>query len=176
MRHGQTHWNAAGRLQGALDSDLTATGVAQARQQAQLVRDIDAIRISSPQGRAAQTAAIVFKGRAWHNDPRLSEIGIGDFAGRNAAELRAQHPWLFEAGNLAWYDHCPGGEGLAALRGRCLSFLHDIQEPTILVTHGVTLAMLIALGTGWNFDTIGPNFMQQGIVLHLSGGQLHPLK
>ncbi|WP_108502373.1 histidine phosphatase family protein [Paracoccus indicus] len=176
MRHGQTHWNVAGRLQGALDSPLTDTGVSQARCQAQLTRDIEAVRVSSPQGRAEQTAAIVFEGRAWHSDPRLSEIGIGSFAGQDAAKLRAENPRLFRDGNLSWYDHCPGGEGLAALQERCRDFLKEHRAPTIVVTHGVTLAMLFAIRTGRNFATIGPEIMRQGIVLHLTGRRFRILQ
>ena len=176
MRHGQTYWNAAGRLQGALDSPLTDTGISQARGQAQLTRDIEALRISSPQGRAEQTAAIVFEGRAWHSDARLSEIGIGSYAGQDAAKLRAENPRLFRNGNLTWYDHCPGGEGLAALRARCRDFLQERHEPTIVVTHGVTLAMLFAIRTGRNFATIDPEIMRQGIVLHLIGRRFRVMK
>lgn len=40
MRHGQTVWNAEGRMQGRLDSPLTPLGEAQARRLAWLVRDL----------------------------------------------------------------------------------------------------------------------------------------
>lgn len=175
MRHGQTHWNAAGRLQGALDSPLTELGVAQARRQAQLVRDIDAMRFSSPQGRAMQTAAIVFKDQSWQSDPRLAEIGIGSFAGCDVAELRARHPAIFQHGNLAWYDHCPGGEGLTALRMRCRDFLDHLTEPAMVVTHGVTLAMLLSVRTGRDFADLDSRCMRQGGVLHLSGRAIRSL-
>ena len=60
MRHGQTVWNAEGRLQGRMDSPLTALGRAQARRQAQLVQGISATRYASTAGRAVETARIVY--------------------------------------------------------------------------------------------------------------------
>jgi len=38
LRHGQTEWNAAGRLQGHLDSPLTEKGLRQARRQHELLQ------------------------------------------------------------------------------------------------------------------------------------------
>ena len=37
MRHGQTVWNAEGRMQGKLDSPLNDLGIAQAQAQARLI-------------------------------------------------------------------------------------------------------------------------------------------
>ena len=37
LRHGETEWNLAGRMQGAMDSPLTAKGRAQAAAQARLL-------------------------------------------------------------------------------------------------------------------------------------------
>ena len=88
MRHGETEWNVAGRLQGRSDSALTARGRAQAARQARLVAAIRGKRVSSPQGRACDSARIVFAGQAFATDPRLAEICIGDWTGRSAAALR----------------------------------------------------------------------------------------
>ena len=41
MRHGQTVWNAEGRMQGRMNSPLTEFGAEQARRQAWLVREVD---------------------------------------------------------------------------------------------------------------------------------------
>ena len=86
LRHGETEWNRAGRMQGALDSPLTETGRAQARRQGVILRafGIEGWRwVASPQGRAAQTAAIAAQGLDLEiaTDDRLKEIGIGDWTG-----------------------------------------------------------------------------------------------
>ena len=61
LRHGQTEWNAEGRLQGHLDSPLTEKGLRQAQRQNEILQpyDLTGFRfISSPQGRAHMTAQI----------------------------------------------------------------------------------------------------------------------
>lgn len=148
MRHGETEWNVAGRLQGRSDSALTARGRAQAARQAQLIAAIDASRFSSPQGRARDSARIVFAGQPFATDPRLAEICIGDWTGRSAAELRAEAPDAFTGPRLNWYDQAPGGERFAGLRARVRAFLAELGEPAIIVTHGITLRMIRAELTG----------------------------
>lgn len=58
-RHGQTEWNVAQRIQGQLDSPLTAQGKQQAALLAEQCRPLNITQIlTSPLGRAIQTADI----------------------------------------------------------------------------------------------------------------------
>jgi len=68
VRHGETDWNAARRIQGSTDIPLNATGRAQAKRTGRLLasRRWDAL-VSSPLSRAFETAAIIG-----------GEIGIDD--------------------------------------------------------------------------------------------------
>ena len=62
LRHGQTVWNASGRMQGRADSPLTALGVSQAGEQGEILANEGLEGFSawcSPLGRAQQTAQIV---------------------------------------------------------------------------------------------------------------------
>jgi probable phosphoglycerate mutase len=60
LRHGETDWNRDGRFQGWTDVPLNATGLAQARAAAELVRDLGIRTIcASPLARALDTARIV---------------------------------------------------------------------------------------------------------------------
>jgi len=60
LRHGQTDWNAQGRIQGHTNTPLNDTGRAQARAAAGLLADRTIARIiSSPLDRALKTATIV---------------------------------------------------------------------------------------------------------------------
>ena len=57
VRHGETHWNVAARIQGQRDSELTAIGIAQAEAIAQrLAAEPFDLVISSDLGRAVATA------------------------------------------------------------------------------------------------------------------------
>ena len=161
MRHGETLWNIEGRLQGRADSPLSERGLRQADWLAQLTRGIDGARVSSPLGRADQTARVVF-GTRFRHDPRLSEICVGDFAGHLERDLRARHPALFQGDDLAWYDRCPGGEGFAALEARCRAFLADLTGPTLVVTHGITLRMLRRLALDRDAALLSEGVIHQG--------------
>lgn len=169
MRHGETEWNVARRMQGRRDSPLTARGRAQAARQAELVAGIEAARLASPQGRACETARIVFAGQPFATDPRLAEICIGDWSGRTACELRAEAPLAFAGAPLGWYDHAPRGEGFAGLRARVRAFLADLAGPAIVVTHGITLRMIRAELTGE--DLHGNTHFDQGAVHLIRAGR-----
>lgn len=148
LRHGQTEWNAEGRLQGRIDSPLSALG----HRQAQAQRDILAVcdlagftGFASPQGRAFHTAALVLAGQVpfIHSDLRLVEIGIGAWEGLHRDDLPLDRPIEeSDEGALDFYERAPGGEGFAALRSRCQSFLDDLPGPAAIVTHGITSRML----------------------------------
>ena len=155
LRHGETEWNREGRFQGALHSPLTELGRAQAERQARILAGLDldgvVIRVS-PQARAFQTAAIALSGHGadLHTDDRLRELEVGDWSGQHKDEITAVGATKPDApdGWLAQLEFAPGGEGLAALRARCESFLDDLSGPTLCVTHGVTGRMLRGLALG----------------------------
>ena len=54
VRHGQTKWNVEMRLQGTLDSDLTETGIFQAKKLSERLADIEFSKdYASPSGRTS---------------------------------------------------------------------------------------------------------------------------
>lgn len=62
VRHGQTDWNAAGRMQGTSDIPLNDTGRAQAREAGRRIAELAEswdLLVSSPLGRARETAQII---------------------------------------------------------------------------------------------------------------------
>lgn len=164
MRHGETEWNAEGRMQGRLNSHLTETGLRQARRQAELVTHIDADRYSSPQGRAVETAGIIFEGKDFVLDERLREIDVGGFSGRLTEDLRREHPELFTGSRLDWYDRTPDGEHFEQLSSRCRDFLDQLEGPALIVTHGITLHMLLILSLDLPLSRIGEIKLEQGAI------------
>ena len=113
LRHGETEWNLAGRMQGHLDSALTELGREQARRQGRLLSQVvtEACEwFSSPQGRAFNTARIAAPhGQHIEQDMRLKEIGMGDWTGLTRLEIGQERPDLFEEGvaALSYYGQGP---------------------------------------------------------------------
>ncbi|QFT60170.1 Glucosyl-3-phosphoglycerate phosphatase [Sulfitobacter sp. THAF37] len=172
LRHGETTWNASGRLQGHFHADLTDQGRAQAEAQRRILaqRDLTGFQvISSPQGRAVQTARIVMRDMpgALLTDPALAEIGLGDWAGEDRADLIAR---TGARDGFELYELAPGGEGLAALHRRCTAFLAGLDRPSVLVTHGITSRMLRLILTGQTPSALREIGGGQGVVFHVAGG------
>lgn len=95
IRHGQTTYNATGRMQGHLDTELSEVGLSQARAAADLLVDkqITAI-VSSDLIRARDTAAVIGEklGIKVDVDKRLRETHLGDWQGMTSAEVDEQYP------------------------------------------------------------------------------------
>lgn len=81
VRQGETDWNLNKKFNGCTDIKLNQTGIAQAKQQAENLRNVDfKACFSSPQTRARQTCEIIYGGPIIFDD-RLAEINCGDFEG-----------------------------------------------------------------------------------------------
>lgn len=158
IRHGVTAWNREGRFQGHLDPPLEAEGRNQARLLAKRLAthpDERPIRIaSSPLARAAQTASIIAaalgagqKAPAVALDPRLMEIGQGEWEGRSHAQLAVEDAeryavWRSSAGGRP----PPAGEPIAAASKRVRAVLEELLAadgwPLCIVSHGGTLRLV----------------------------------
>ena len=149
LRHGQTAFNAAGRMQGQLDSPLTAWGQSQAEgmgaRLASLVGTTAFAVYVSPLGRTRASAAIVLSHLPPPSlvrfDPRLMEIGMGKWDGLTDYEIEAEYPGA-RAGMTAqqWAYHGPDGEDFATVQRRLIAAMADIaadpRPVKIVVSHG----------------------------------------
>lgn len=172
LRHAETEWNEAGRLQGGFDSALTARGNAQAQAQQQILtgRTLQGFRaFTSPQGRAAHTAQIALQGLDLPvtQDEALREIGLGEWAGEDRKALISKHG---AADGFELYALAPGGEGFAALEERCRDFLTRLEGPAVLITHGITSRMIRLIVTGHPAHALRDMPGGQGVVFHLKDG------
>ena len=149
LRHGETLWNLAGRLQGQQDSPLTARGVRHAEENGQLLRaqleDPKAWRIvSSPLGRCWQTAALVAEAleldpNGIRFEPRLKEIDYGIWEGQTHEEIAVRYAVLWRTRQLdKWNFTVPGGESYAGLAARAASWLDEVPATArlIVIAHG----------------------------------------
>jgi probable phosphoglycerate mutase len=175
LRHGETVWNAEGRLQGHLDSPLTATGREQARAQRDiLARCLPAgvTALSSPSGRAWETARIAAAelGLPLRADTALREVHLGAWQGRRIEEITAELPPDAREDPHLWKFRAPGGETLDGMTARLTALLDRLQGPSVLVTHGVTSRVLRCLLLGRPPEALSELPGGQGVVHHVSAG------
>ena len=152
-RHGETDWNAAGRLQGQTDVPLNETGCAQASALAERLRreGIAAIATSDLQ-RARATAEIVARALGLDValvDPDLREQRFGRFEGLTRSECQRRFPE--EWARYVDGSSPPGGEPTASLLARAVASVERIagrlRSPALVITHGgVMRAVLGAAG------------------------------
>ncbi len=151
MRHGETAWNAAARIQGQLDIPLSPRGEQQAQRLAGRLagEPIDAV-YSSDLARAAQTAQPLARrlGLAPRPEPRLRERRFGLFEGSSYAEAEQRWPAEF----ARWRERdpdvaIPGGEAPREVARRVLAAVAGIVRAhpgaTVAVfTHGGVLDVI----------------------------------
>jgi len=133
VRHGQTAFNAEGRIQGAKDSPLTALGEEQGRRLGQMLGRIapkEVRIIASPLGRTQHTARIIREhggfGSPIETDARLAEISLGEWDGMLKGDIRERVP-DYDAGpnRWSWFFNAPGGDSWDALNTRLQSWLEE---------------------------------------------------
>lgn len=159
VRHGQTDWNLAQRVQGQLDIPLNHAGRAQAAAlgRALATEPLDAI-YSSDLMRAYETAAAV---AAQPGQPEvrpeagLRERRFGSFEGLSFAEIEARFPRDNERWRTRDLAYAPGGHGepLPVFHERALVAVTRLAQRhlggrILLVSHGGVLDCLYRAAQG----------------------------
>jgi probable phosphoglycerate mutase len=160
LRHGQTDFNLASRMQGQLDTQLTEVGRAQASAAAEVLAKRQPLLIVSSDLRRAYDTAVALGERTGllvQVDNRLRETHLGDWQGMTHAEVDAAAPgarqeWRDDA---SWAPH--GGESRVDVAARSLPLVADLlrsesewgaidepARPVVLVGHGGLIAALTA--------------------------------
>lgn len=151
IRHGETDWNLAGRIQGATDIPLNDTGRRQAAEAAQslVLSGRPVLLAASDLGRARETAEIIGRAHGWGvplEVPALRERAYGEAEGRTVDDFVADYG--------AWPTAVvPGAETREELRSRAVSALHQLaraarrQAPlavdVVAVSHGALIGELL---------------------------------
>tara|TARA_Y100000782_G_scaffold13761_1_gene14136 strand:- start:161 stop:778 length:618 start_codon:yes stop_codon:yes gene_type:complete len=151
VRHGESEWNRAGRIQGQVNSPLTDLGINQAKATRDYLSGIllnQQLEIyTSPLDRALQTAEIIAQGIDHPSskiiiEERLNDFNVGEISGTfgwdkvaeifpEQAQLRLQDPMRF---------HPSGGESGAEFEARLRSLLEDLKDDgtlKLMVSHGI---------------------------------------
>lgn len=152
VRHGQTDWNAAGKLQGQVDIPLNAAGREQAREaiaelhaMGQEIGGWDVV-VSSPLGRAAETAQIIADGLALplgDTDMGLIERSFGSAEGAEVWGLTDEEKAPIFA--VAEPEAEVARRGIDALRR--IAQLYP-GENVLVVAHGTLIRLTVDELTG----------------------------
>jgi len=162
IRHGETDWNAIGRLQGTQDIPLNELGREQAAHVGGILAGLFARDgrnrfslpfVASPLGRARATMELVrgtlnLPPHDYAIDDRLREIAYGAWEGSTLKEAQARDPERF-ARRLAdkWNVAAPGGESYASVQARVSDWYDQLLVDTVAVAHGGTArALMVTLG------------------------------
>ncbi len=151
IRHGQTDWNLAARLQGSQDIPLNATGQAQADANGAMLaghfreagRDPASLAfVASPLGRSRETMERVR--RACGLDPAdyrvvpdLREVSFGRFEGLTYADIERLDPAAgAEIRRDKWHFLPPEGESYVMLAARIAAWWASTAGDMVIVSHG----------------------------------------
>jgi probable phosphoglycerate mutase len=187
VRHGETDWNVAGRLQGRRDIPLNGKGRAQASHCGDVLRDLFARDgtdpnhldyASSPLSRATETMALLrtalgLDGPNFRIDPGLAEISFGDWEGFTIAQLRHRDPQRLAAREHdKWAFVPPGGESYREVSERMAIWYRALERDIVVCAHGGTARGLMAY-LGLAKPAAAPLIdIEQGIVYVFSGDAL----
>jgi len=165
VRHGQSEWNATGRIQGQVDIGLDEKGTHQAQRVAdRLAGETVAAIYSSPLQRARVTAdAIAARFNLPVNaDARLMEYDFGVISGSTWTDVVENHPefaerWLEDP----WVVPVEGSEGRRNFAARVVSAVQDISarhpaEQVVVVAHGGTFGVYLTAMLGLDLNRRHP--------------------
>jgi probable phosphoglycerate mutase len=181
VRHGQTDWNAEGRLQGQRDIPLNDIGRGQAKRNGAVIREripeaAGFDFVASPLSRARETMEIVrtqmgLDPKAYEIDARLLELTFGELEGLTYDDIEKRTPGWGRSRDANKWDYLPpGGESYHMLSERIIGWLGTLTHPMVVVAHGgvgrVLRAHLLGLD---NEETVSEDFPQDRVFLWRDG-------
>ncbi|TDQ40805.1 histidine phosphatase family protein [Aureibacillus halotolerans] len=150
VRHGETDWNAAGRIQGSTDIPLNQTGIEQARKCREFLKNASwDVLITSPLLRAKETATIVNEALQLPlvEMAAFKERSFGDAEGMTAEERKSAYP----------DKNYPNQEPYDSLRNRVVRGIEDIyaqhvDKSVLLVAHGAVISAILSQYSNGEYD------------------------
>ena len=176
IRHGETEWNSAARIQGYRDIGLSDRGRRQADVLARHLAGhrLDAI-YASDLSRAIQTAEPLARTRGMEVrvDARLKERGFGIFEGHTYDEAQAKWPNEYAVWRQRDPAHAlPGGESYLQARARVLQCLDQIVQEhagrtVAILTHGGVLDIVYRAAVGIPWQTPRSHLLPNASINHV---------
>lgn len=142
IRHGETDWNATGRLQGSADIPLNARGVTQAEEAAQFIAGHGWAHVyCSPLGRTRETAKF-FTEALGIDEPRV----VPALVERSFGDLEGEYVYR-DDGSRRSLEH-PTVESPDAVVARVLPALRELaaahpNEDVLVITHGSVVRLVL---------------------------------
>ena len=158
-RHGETDWNAKGRIQGSSDTVLNSRGREQAVAMARRLLGMGARGPSkiyaSPLRRAMETAEIVGRelGITPVIAPELTELSFGDWEGCSWEEIGRRWPGQFKSYSADRRNYAPpNGESYAQMLARAWPFVDALRKTcgtvVLCVCHSAVMRGILAQEAG----------------------------
>ena len=187
IRHGETDFNVAQRLQGRSETRLNARGRTQASEIAGVLRDLferdrhqpsDYAYVSSPLLRARETMELLrselgLDPKTYAIDDRLAEISYGEWEGFTLAEIQARDPGVLQRREQdKWDFRAARRRVLPRSRKRVAAWYATVTRDTVFAAHGGVARALMA-----NFHILPEEEathadILQGVVYVFDGGTL----
>ncbi|HEU5176454.1 MAG TPA: histidine phosphatase family protein [Burkholderiales bacterium] len=148
LRHGETAWSAAGRIQGRTDIPLLPGS------SINLAKACAGMRVvTSPLQRCVQTAALLGAPDAVR-EPRIIEMHWGEWEGESFSALRERLGEAMRENEARGLDFRPAnGESPREVVSRIRPWLSDIardRQPTLAVTHRGVIRAILAAAFDWD--------------------------
>ncbi len=187
IRHGETGYNAEGRLQGQKDIPLNGKGRAQAsavgRSLIKLMKpEIERLEaqesfVASPLLRTRETmqlarAAMGLPPERYHQSAKLKELTFGEWEGLTWPEVEARDPEGAVAREAdKWNFAPPGGESYAMLANRLRPWLDKVTGDRFIASHGGVARALMYLIAGLDPERASSVNIYQGRALIFEKGR-----
>ncbi len=159
IRHGDTAWNDAGRIQGRADVPLNEAGRAEVLRRVLPPELSNLAWMASPLARAVETATLL-GARALTIEERLVEMDWGEWEGRTLASLRAEFGPRLAENEALGLDFTPaGGESPRTVQERVRSWLTEVAgngQAVAAVTHKGVIRATLALACDWDMRGEAP--------------------
>jgi probable phosphoglycerate mutase len=186
VRHGETDYNAEGRLQGQRDIPLNGKGREQAGAVGRSLRnvfgpelerlDVREAFVASPLARACETMKIARMAMGlvperFGRSPELKELTFGDWEGLTWPQVEARDPAGVAARRAdIWNFAPPNGESYAMLAERLEPWLAGLTGDSFVVSHGGVARALMTLLAGISPETAASANVWQGRALVFENG------
>jgi probable phosphoglycerate mutase len=176
IRHGHTHWNRAGRIQGRTDIPLDDDARTELHGFKLPKKWAGVDLVSSPLLRAQQTAEII-SGRTPTLNDDLIEMDWGDWEGLRGIDLKADPNSGFrDIESWGWDYRPPNGESPQDVWNRLEAWVMNLSTDTIAICHIGIMRMILAKAYGWDFTGPAPFKIKRNrlFVMDLNAGSIIP--